>query len=147
MVRGDGTAGRLSHLLGLTCGNFGIAQQDVIKKSRKDPLALKVRRVFSLAAQELGASLPEIASVVCRDHTTVMHSLRVAHASERVLAQQLAQAVLRGEDAPRVILQLSPAAYRHLEKLVQQGLWGNTPDEVALSLLLKGLREERSGEA
>ncbi len=49
----------------------------VLGKSRKRPV-VAARRAVIVALRERGLSLPEIGALIGRDHTSVLHHLRVA---------------------------------------------------------------------
>lgn len=46
-----------------------------------------------------------------------------------------------GDDDEELGLLVSPLAMRYLEQLVEIGLWGGSPEEVARTLLARGLQD------
>ncbi len=60
-----------------TAYSHRVSLSEVLSKSRKRPIAA-ARRAVCVALRARGLSLPEIGALIGRDHTTVLHSLRVA---------------------------------------------------------------------
>jgi chromosomal replication initiator protein len=65
-------------ILDFTVETFGLAKDDLLGRSRKQPI-VRARHAFCFAVRKLtDTPLTAIGSMIGRDHTTVMHSIRTA---------------------------------------------------------------------
>ena len=65
-------------ILDFTVRTFGVAQDDLLSRSRKQPI-VRGRHAFCFAVRKLtNTPLTAIGAMIGRDHTTVMHSIRTA---------------------------------------------------------------------
>lgn len=60
----------------LVCIERGVSLVDLIGRNQHRPIALARQEFMARAYAETGASLPQIGSVVGRDHSTVHHGVR-----------------------------------------------------------------------
>lgn len=65
----------IDDLFDYCCEVCGVTRDEMASKSRRQPL-VRARQAFALAARKLtDAPLTEIGAMVCRDHTTIIHSI------------------------------------------------------------------------
>ncbi|GGY49924.1 chromosomal replication initiator protein DnaA [Parvularcula lutaonensis] len=65
-------------ILDFTTETFGLSKDDLMSRSRKQPI-VRARHAFCFAVRKLtDTPLTAIGSMIGRDHTTVMHSIRTA---------------------------------------------------------------------
>lgn len=57
---------------------YGISREMLLSRSRSMPL-VRQRQVAMSIARDFGCSLPSIALVLDKDHTTVLHGVRKVH--------------------------------------------------------------------
>lgn len=69
----------LGRILDTVAIETGYTREDLISPSRRQPLAIW-RQVFMYVARQSGFSLVAIGRALERDHTTVMHGVRVVAA-------------------------------------------------------------------
>lgn len=71
---------RIGAIQEATAAAYGVALEDMLSARRKQPAAFARQVAMTLAHDLTGYSLPRIGRAFFRDHTTVMHALRVVRA-------------------------------------------------------------------
>lgn len=83
-----------SRIVATTAAFYGYSQEELLSKSRRAPLAMSRQIGMYLCRELTDLSLPKIAAIFNRDHTTVMHGVeKVAQAmrSDRTVYDQVVE--------------------------------------------------------
>lgn len=66
----------VQHTIDEVCKTYNVTLEDLLKKDRHGPLVLP-RQVLMYKLRDIGLSLKRIAKELNRDHTTILHGIRV----------------------------------------------------------------------